>query len=89
MLRSVSTLLEILRRPPRRCQAPAIQSTVSTLLEILPRRAIEPRAVLMMSTFQPFLRFYDATDRSRRREDLRVSTLLEILPLVWLVVVGF
>ena len=40
--------------------------------------------------FQPFLRFYeDAGWEGQHNDRVRVSTLLEILPLVWLGFLGF
>ena len=43
-----------------------------------------------INPFQPFLRFWGAQDIASGRVGLgAVSTLLEILGLVWLVLVGF
>ncbi len=62
---------------------------VSTLLEILELRFIH-RSASALVLFQPFLRFWAEGGAEVRSGDvLRVSTLLEILGLVCLVVVGF
>ena len=48
------------------------------------------KLVMWVLEFQPFLRFWGTTSNAGPRNMLdRVSTLLEILGLVWLVVVGF
>ena len=63
---------------------------VSTLLEILDAEDV-PLPPSASNAFQPFLRFW-AELNLQTSEDFHggsVSTLLEILGLVWLVVVGF
>jgi hypothetical protein len=54
------------------------------------RRREEIAAQIMQLMFQPFLRFYcTATRLGRAGAQLTVSTLLEILPLVCSILVGF
>jgi hypothetical protein len=47
------------------------------------------RKALFIQVFQPFLRFWFANDGKKGTLHTGVSTLLEILGLVYLVVVGF
>jgi hypothetical protein len=87
----VSTPLEILGRWSSGRGFGGGLATVSTLLEILAECDILQCLFDFISKFQPFLRFWRAEDLPKLRPPPpeAVSTLLEILGLVCLVVVGF
>ena len=91
LLASVSTLLEILAKVAEKFSIAVGNQHVSTLLEILDGRGRPlPLGRKIVITFQPFLRFWGSAEYLQENcQRLRVSTLLEILGLVCLVVVGF
>ena len=88
----VSTLLEILVRPSGGGETENVEVGVSTLLEILAQQGAVQRqathAHLLVSTLLEILARLTTLWPSRRSLT-KVSTLLEILGLVCLVVVGF
>ena len=63
--------------PPEPAHCP--HGDVSTLLEILPAIQEMRHGGVVVTTFQPFLRFYCRSAAECAEELLRVSTLLEIL----------
>jgi len=75
----VSTLLEILLKRICCIDSFPVKEQVSTLLEILPRSWYSYRPAVLISLFQPFLRFYLVLLQRLRKCLYGVSTLLEIL----------
>jgi len=81
----VSTLLEILRLHSVGGSQQIQALAVSTLLEILPHSVSRLATCRDAKSFQPFLRFYAPPSRARPYCGIeRVSTLLEILHVLWL-----